>query len=72
MKDLTILSTIVLFAVIYGALWSSSATNVKHLLDDLVAAYVMAWALYGAMSDLPRVEFRKRFLLMTASLVFCA
>jgi hypothetical protein len=71
MKDVTIPITILCFGLVYGVLWLSAATNMKHALDDFVAMYVIAWGLYAFLSDLPRTEFRKRFLLMTASLTGC-
>ncbi len=50
-----------------GYVWIRSATNVRHLADNLVAAYLISWGLYAVLLNIPRVEFVKRFILLTST-----
>jgi PAS domain S-box-containing protein len=63
------LVVVVVLAAGLGVLWLTSATSVRHLADNLIAAYLMVWGIYAVLSKVPREELQKRFILMTASLV---
>lgn len=45
--------------------WMTGVTSTKHLVDNLVAGYLLCWGLYALFSDLPRKEIQGRFVLMT-------
>jgi hypothetical protein len=68
-KDGTSLITVILFAAAYGVVWASGRTSLKQLIGDLIALYLITWGLYMFLSDLPRLELRKRFILMTGMLI---
>ena len=65
LKDKAALITVGIFLCGYAVLWLTGVTSTGHLLDDLIAGYLLAWALYAFLSDLPRKEIRARFVLMT-------
>ncbi len=65
LKDKAALITLVIFLCGYAELWVMGVTSTGHLIDNLVASYLLAWALYVFVSDLPRKEIRARFVLMT-------
>jgi hypothetical protein len=71
MNEPSAIVIIVLFLGSYAVLWATGATSVKHFIDNVLAAYVFSWALYTFLSDLPRRELRRRFLLMTGSIALC-
>ena len=66
-KDRTAVLTATLFVAAYGVLWLTGVTTMRHLIDNLVAAYFLSWGLYAFLSNLPRREICARFVL--ASLV---
>ncbi|MES4786871.1 MAG: hypothetical protein C4294_14805, partial [Nitrospiraceae bacterium] len=53
----------------YGTLWLTGASDIRHLADDLVAAYFISWSLLFLLSKESRDELRKRFVLVTVTLV---
>ena len=64
-KDKAALLTLGIFLSGYAVLGLTGVTSTGHLLDNLIAGYLLAWGLYGFLSDLPRREIRVRFVLMT-------
>ena len=52
-----------------GYFWIRSATTVRHLADNLIAAYLIAWGVFAFLSSIPRFEFAKRFVLLTMTIV---
>ena len=65
MKDKAALATLVIFIGGFAVLWVTGVTSTKHLIDNMVAGYLLAWGLYVFLSDVPRKEIRARFILMT-------
>lgn len=65
------IGALVLFLAGYGLLLLTGATNIRHLIDNAVAAYLLAWALYGMFARLPLSEVGIRFLLTTGTFVAC-
>ena len=65
LKDKAALMTLAIFLCGYGALWLTGANSTSHLIDDLIAGYLLAWGFYVFLSDHPRREIRYRFVLMT-------
>ena len=65
LKDKATVITLVLFLAGYAVLWLTGISSTGHLIDNLVAGYLLAWGLYAFVSDLPRMEIRARFVLMT-------
>ena len=51
-----------------GYFWIRSATTVRHLTDNLIPAYLTGWGICAFFSNIPRREFVKRFVLMTATI----
>lgn len=49
----------------------TGVTTIRHLLDNVISAYLLGWALYGMFNRMPLSETGTRFLLTTGSLVFC-
>ena len=45
--------------------------TIRHLLPDLLSAYLLAWAAYGLLSTVSRAELMIRFLLTTCSVADC-
>ncbi len=56
---------------ILAAIWIAGLSNVGHLVENIVAAYFLVWALVALLSDLPREELRKRFALTTVTIMSC-
>lgn len=69
LKDRTAVITLLVFVAGYSVLWSTGATNMKHLLDDLAGAYFLFWGLYALLSEESRTEMRSRFVLTTSVFV---
>ena len=44
-----------------------NSTSLSHVLVNVVGGYLLAWGLYGMLSDLPRLEKGTRFLLTTST-----
>ncbi len=65
LRDKAALVTLAIFLGGYVTLWFTGVTSTGHLLDNLVAGYLLAWGLYSFLSTLPREEIRARFVLMT-------
>lgn len=61
----------VLFLAGYVVFFLTGASTIRHLVDNLVAGYFMAWGLYAMLSDVPRTELGKRFILTTVSILSC-
>jgi hypothetical protein len=61
----------VLFLAGYVVFFLTGASTIRHLVDNLVAGYLMAWGLYAMLSDVPRAELGKRFILTTVSILSC-
>jgi hypothetical protein len=59
------------FLVGYGLLLITGVTNLRHLIDNIIASYLLGWALYGMFARVPLAEVGTRFLLTTGSLVMC-
>lgn len=64
-------ATIALFLVGYSILFMTGASSIRHLLDNLIAGYLIAWGLYGLLTEVPRAEVGKRFVLTTLSIALC-
>lgn len=64
-KDKAGFVTMVIFLCGYALLWLTGVTSTGHLIDNLVAGYLLAWGLYVFLSNVPRKEIRARFVLMT-------
>ncbi len=64
-------TTVILFIVGYAILFMTGVSTIRHLLDNLVAGYLITWGLYGMLSNLPRAEVGKRFILTTLTIGFC-
>ncbi|MCE3222149.1 MAG: rane protein of unknown function [Nitrospira sp.] len=65
LRDKAAVITLAIFLCGYAVLWVTGITSTGHLLDNVIAGYLLAWGLYGFLSDLPRQEIRARFVLMT-------
>ena len=63
--------TLAVFLLGYGLLLLTGVTSIRHLLDNAIASYLLAWALYGMFARVPLSEVGKRFLLTTSALVGC-
>jgi hypothetical protein len=57
-KDKAGFVTVVIFLCGYALLWLTGVTSTGHLVDNLVAGYLLAWGLYVFLSDVPRKEIR--------------
>ncbi len=60
-----------LFALGFGAMWWSSVSSMRHLINNLIAGYLLAWGLYAMLSNLSRKEIGKRFIVMTMTIGAC-
>lgn len=67
LKDNATWLTLAIFVCGCTVLWLTGVTSTGHLVDDLVAGYLLMWGLYAFLSNLPRKEIRARFVLMTLS-----
>ena len=65
MNNKAALATIVIFIGGFAVLWLTGVTSTGHLLDNLVAGYLLAWGSYTLLSNVPRKEIQARFVLMT-------
>ncbi len=54
-----------------ATIWIIGLSNAGHLAESIVAAYFLVWALVALLSDLPREELRKRFALITVTIMSC-
>jgi len=63
--------TLAVFLAGYGILFLTGVTTIRHLLDNVISAYLLGWALYGMFSRVPLSETGTRFLLTTGSIAFC-
>jgi hypothetical protein len=63
--------TMAVFLLGYGLLLLTGVTNIRHLLDNAIASYLLAWALYGMFARVPLSEVGARFLLTTSALIVC-
>lgn len=64
-KEKPVVMTFLIFLGGVAVLWGTGTLNTRHLIDDIVATYFLAWGLYAFMSGLPRREVQSRFALMT-------
>lgn len=55
----------------YALFFLTGVSTTRHLVDNLVAGYLMGWGLYAMISDLSRAELGKRFILTTATIAGC-
>ena len=62
-------ATVVLFLAGYTVLFQTGVVTIRHLVDNLVAGYLMAWGLYAMLSEVPRAKLGKRFILTTVTIV---
>jgi hypothetical protein len=62
-------ATVVLFLAGYAVVFLTGVVTIRHLVDNLVAGYLMAWGLYAMLSEMPRAELGKRFILTTVTIV---
>lgn len=70
-RGIVVVLTFVTFLAGYGLLFFTGVTNIRHLLDNALSAYLLAWALYGMFGQVSLPEAGTRFLLTTGSLLFC-
>src|SRR5262245_42912904 len=56
---------------IMTAIWITGLSNVGHIVENIIAAYFLVWALVALLSDLPREELRKHFALTTVTIISC-
>lgn len=64
-------ATLAVFLAGSAILVLTGVTTIRHLLDNVISAYLLGWALYGMFNRMPLSETGTRFLLTTGSLVFC-
>src|SRR3712207_3907979 len=55
----------------FVALWLADVSSVRRAGLGFIAVYCMAWALVVILSKMPVGELRKRFVLMTMTIVIC-
>ncbi|WP_447599085.1 alginate O-acetyltransferase AlgX-related protein [Nitrospira sp. Nam80] len=65
------LATIILFVAGYAILFMTGVSSIRHLLDNVIALYLITWGLYGLLSNLPRSEIGKRFILTSLTIGLC-
>ena len=65
LKDKARVITLVLFLAGYAVFLLTGVSSTGHLIDNLVAGYLLGWGMYVFLSDLPRKEIRARFILTT-------
>ena len=70
-RGIVIILTMAVFGAGYFLLLLTDVTNIRHLIDNIVTAYLLAWSLYGMFARLPLSEVGTRFLLTTSALLFC-
>ena len=64
-------ATVVVFLAGYALFFLTGVSTTRHLVDNLVGGYLMAWGLYAMLSDLSRAELGKRFILTTGTIACC-
>ena len=64
-------ATMAVFLAGYALFFLTGVSTTRHLVDNLVSGYFMAWGLYAMLSDLSRAELGKRFILTTATIAGC-
>jgi hypothetical protein len=64
-------ATLAVFLAGSAILLLTGVTTIRHLLDNVISAYLLGWALYGMFNRMPLSETGTRFLLTTGSLLFC-
>lgn len=64
-------ATLAVFLAGSAILVLTGVTTIRHLLDNVISAYLLGWALYGMFNRMPLSETGTRFLLTTGSLLFC-
>jgi hypothetical protein len=62
---------ILLFLTGYAVFFLTGVATMRHLVDNLVAGYLIAWGLYAMLSDQSRTELGRRFILTTCTLLAC-
>ncbi|MGH7230149.1 MAG: SGNH/GDSL hydrolase family protein, partial [Nitrospiraceae bacterium] len=62
---------VVLFLCASGVFWITGVSNIRDLAEGLVAAYFLTWGLYALLSELPREEVLRRFILTTVASISC-
>ena len=65
------MSVAILFCFGYVFLWGSGIASEYHLADKIIAAYLLSWGLYTSLSQMPRHEVQKRFLVTTMTFIVC-
>jgi SGNH hydrolase-like domain, acetyltransferase AlgX len=69
-RTVMFLPVALVFMAIAGLLLTG-ATSIRHLIDKLVASYLLGWGLYALVSSLPRAELQKRFIVVTLTIASC-
>lgn len=69
-KDKGALLVTAFFLLSLIALWRTSAAAVGPLVGHLIASYFLLWGLAALLLSTPQHELRKRFLLLTVTLLF--
>ncbi len=64
-------ATLAVFLAGSAILLLTGVTTIRYLLDNVISAYLLGWALYGMFNRMPLSETGTRFLLTTGSLLFC-
>ncbi|MBA5872752.1 MAG: hypothetical protein GDA68_22615, partial [Nitrospira sp. CR2.1] len=67
-RGIIALATLTVFVAGYAILLLTGVTTIRHLLDNVLSAYLLGWAVYGMFSRMPLSETGTRFLLTTGSL----
>lgn len=70
-RGIVISLTMAVFLLGYGLLLATGVTSIRHLLDNALASYLLAWALYGMFARVSLSEVGARFLLTTGALAAC-
>lgn len=70
-RGIVISLTLAAFLAGYGVLLLIGVTSLRHLIDNVIATYLLGWALYGMFARVPLSEVGTRFLLTTGSLMMC-
>jgi hypothetical protein len=67
-RNVIALVTTLLGVAGYLATLLTDVITIRHLLPDLLTAYLLAWAVYGLLSTVSRAELIVRFFLTTTSI----
>lgn len=70
-RGIVVVVTMAVFLLGCGMFLFSGVTNIRHLIDNTVATYLLAWALYGMFARMPASEVGTRFLLTTSAIAMC-